>query len=546
MSPPLTIALWRVFRQCCACLLGIFLVLMSIEARAATGIPFSIALSEPVTVTGTPRIQLNVGGVTRYATYASGSGTATLTFTYATQAGDVDLDGIAVSSPIDLNGGSITDLAGNALSSLTFTVPNTAGIKVNYPAVAMDFINSDYILSGTHFSTLPSFLTAAGGGFSRSSVATYYDASGVLQTAASGVPRFDYDPVTHAAKGILIEDSRTNYLIYSNTFTDSSWVKANATITINAAVSPDGTSDASLINETFANSPFFIAQNYAAVLGTTYTLSIYAKASTATVIQLLGGGTPFGLTMYANFDLSAGTVSFQASSVLSSSITPVGNGWYRCAIVGTAIASSSVNTFVIALANNTPLAARVPAYSGSGRGAYIFGAQMEAGTFASTYIPHASASITRQADTLTIPTGAWLNATTGSVVTQSNSSGMSSAKFPGLFDVNLSGTERFGGYYGVSGNSVVAEQRSSGTSRVASRNGSFTGIELKAAMAFDATGPHLSTNGSGASASSAGGFPPSVSTLKLGWFDDRLNGTLSSFRYYPARVADAQLQLLTQ
>ena len=69
-------------------------------------------MSEAVTVTGTPRIAVDVG-VSRYATYTSGSGSAALVFTYAMVAGDVDLDGVSLSSPIDLNGGTITDLNGN-------------------------------------------------------------------------------------------------------------------------------------------------------------------------------------------------------------------------------------------------------------------------------------------------------------------------------------------------------------------------------------------------------------------------------------------------
>jgi hypothetical protein len=171
-----------------------------------------VTLSEAVTVTGSPRLAVDVGGATRYATFTSGSGTNTLTFTYTTQAGDVDLDGIAVSAPIDLNGGTIKDGAGND-ASLTFTLPTTSGIKVNYPSVGMDFVadaDGRYTLNGTVYNDLPSFLTAAGGSFTRASVGTYFDSSGVMQTATNNTPRFDYDPVTHIAKGLLFEESRTN------------------------------------------------------------------------------------------------------------------------------------------------------------------------------------------------------------------------------------------------------------------------------------------------------------------------------------------------
>lgn len=105
-------------------------VFFSLPAHAATSIPFTINLSENVTVTGTPRIQLDVGGVTRYANYTSGSGTNALVFTYTMVSGDVDNDGVVLSSPIQLNGGTIKDAAGNN-ATLTFTVPNTSNVRVN-------------------------------------------------------------------------------------------------------------------------------------------------------------------------------------------------------------------------------------------------------------------------------------------------------------------------------------------------------------------------------------------------------------------------------
>jgi hypothetical protein len=105
------------------------LCLLSSRGLAAS-VTFTVTASEPVTVTGTPRIAINVGGVTRYANYVSTSGSA-MTFAYQVQAGDFDADGISIDAPqIDLNGATITDLAGNPLSSLSFTAPNTSNLKV--------------------------------------------------------------------------------------------------------------------------------------------------------------------------------------------------------------------------------------------------------------------------------------------------------------------------------------------------------------------------------------------------------------------------------
>ena len=83
-----------------------------------------------VSVTGTPRIELTLDSGTVFADFASGSGTTALVFNYSVQAGDLDTDGIALTSPIDLNGGAIEDAGGNA-AVLTFTPPTLTGVLVD-------------------------------------------------------------------------------------------------------------------------------------------------------------------------------------------------------------------------------------------------------------------------------------------------------------------------------------------------------------------------------------------------------------------------------
>ena len=105
------------------------LCLLATPASAAT-VSFTITASEPVVVTGTPRIAIDVGGVTRYATYLGGTGTTALIFSYAVQPGDFDANGIALVSPLQLNGGTIADGAGNPVASLPFTLPDTSALNV--------------------------------------------------------------------------------------------------------------------------------------------------------------------------------------------------------------------------------------------------------------------------------------------------------------------------------------------------------------------------------------------------------------------------------
>lgn len=103
---------------------------------AGTSIPIEIAFSNPVTVTGTPRLALGTTPTTRYADFSAGSGTSTLTFSYTVVAGDTsaDLD-YASGSALELNGGSIKDTAtGTQDAILVLATPGTASLGAARPS----------------------------------------------------------------------------------------------------------------------------------------------------------------------------------------------------------------------------------------------------------------------------------------------------------------------------------------------------------------------------------------------------------------------------
>jgi hypothetical protein len=111
---------------------------------------FTVAFSESVTITGTPRLTLTVGTQTRFANYLSmtDSRTALFRYTVASSATDFDTDGIAVATTLDLNSGSISDLATNALTNLNFSAPTLTSVLVAQPAAAPT-IDSITATSGT-------------------------------------------------------------------------------------------------------------------------------------------------------------------------------------------------------------------------------------------------------------------------------------------------------------------------------------------------------------------------------------------------------------
>lgn len=527
---------WAIF------LATLTMLLIAYDARAALTIPLTVNLSETVTVTGTPRITVDVGGTTRYATYTSGSGSSTLTFTLSPQAGDVDLDGITVSSPIDLNGGSIKDTAGND-ATLTFTPPNTAGIKINYPSLSMDFVtdaDGRYTLNGTAYNDLTSFLSASGGTFSRASVGTYYDSTGVLQTASSGTPRFDWDPVTHAAKGILIEESRTNLIKHGDDFTVSPWANAvgGTSTRVNSNVS--FYAYAGVITATSSGGG--LRQAIGGLSAQKYVWSFYIESanSTALVFRLENGGAAYGTYCGVTFNPSTGTFS-SSLGYINASAKPMGSGWFVKLELPTASGGLQANLEI--LANNGDIFKYATP-------------QLEQGSFATSYIPTTSAAVTRSADILSVPTaGAWFNAASGAIFSESSF-------------LNFTSTTAMDTAYALwgSGNTRMVTGRRIGGSASASELAFYvqdSGVDqawLRSSSAVLGSSPVKFSSAYAANsfahqtaslslATDTLGSVPLVTSFFIGsqnGISSFLNGNIRSLKYYPARVTDAQLQLLTQ
>ena len=101
---------------------------------AGQSLDFTVTYDEAVVVAsdgGTPRLILEVGGATRYATYVSGSGSASLTFRHRVLPGDLDGDGIALSAVIDLDGGTMQDAVGNSAGLVLNGIASTHGVLVD-------------------------------------------------------------------------------------------------------------------------------------------------------------------------------------------------------------------------------------------------------------------------------------------------------------------------------------------------------------------------------------------------------------------------------
>ena len=214
----------------------------------------------------------------------------------------------------------------------------------------------------------------------------------IKEVITNNIPRIDYstgEPV------LLVEPQRTNLLLRSQEFDNASWLKLRLNVSgtppwVNIGVSPDGTlTSKKIIANTQNNLHSIYVGSTSTVTATTYTLSCFAKQSG---VQYLLMFTNLDSSRRVNFDLANGVTSYIGANILSTNIEDYGNGWYRCSLTFT----STVNNFRldIGLGTNTDFA-----FVGNDiDGVEIWGAQLEAGSYATSYIPTTSATVTRNQD----------------------------------------------------------------------------------------------------------------------------------------------------
>jgi hypothetical protein len=208
-------------------------------------------------------------------------------------------------------------------------------------------------------------------------------------------PRVDFS--LGGCPNLLLEPQRTNLVTWSEDLTNAAWTKLSSTITANSTTSPSGIANADTFLADGTSSSHLVQTNSISVVsGTTYTSVIYAKKNTNNFLQIISASSTGG--MFANFDLNngvVGSVGTITGSNPTSSITNVGNGWYRCTMTYTPNATTSaVHSYAIV---SSASAARVEINSLS-TSVFLWGAQIELGAFPTTYIPTTSASVTRNAD----------------------------------------------------------------------------------------------------------------------------------------------------
>jgi hypothetical protein len=381
----------------------------------------------------------------------------------------------------------------------------------------------------------------------RATTATRFNSAGLIESVASGVPRLDYytSGGTAGCPALLVEPSAQNVLLQSETF-NTSWTLvglnafgsgsvANSTGTTD----PFGGTNSDYIQENASSGTHIILQTPAGqVSGTTYTFSCFVKSAERTQVNFLnnaGGGAN------ATFNLSAGTATLGIG--VSALIQNYGNGWYRCILTYTPTATVNFNVQV-RLAD----ASGNTSYTGTGTsGLYIFGAQLETGSVATSYIPTTAAAVTRNADVinLTGSVSGCIGQTEGTIYAEVNL--MANAAERRIISVT-SGSEAQRIIIWTLGTTLFVSFNAATSINL----GAFPIGALKIAVGYTISGGSttysISTNGAAVTTGTAAAGPTGLNQINLGTSATGtlgLNDRIRSAAIYTSRLSNAELIALS-
>ena len=472
---------------------------------------------------------------------------------------------------VDLSAGTITLTSGTILgSSITsvgngwyrVTITDTISASPTFLAICLSDSGTPTLLLGrpTYLGNGTGSIQIWGAQLEQRSTVTAYQVTTtqpvtnyipVLETAASGVARFDHNPVTFESLGLLIEEQRTNLLTYSEQFDNAAWTKNNATITTNTIVAPDGTlTGDKFVEGTIADAIACARTGLSFTAANTFTG--YAKAGENRYVFMRCFAS---IGNYGNvtFDLQTGVIT-QTNSVgvvtATGSITNVGNGWYRLSVTVSST-SSVINIIGFVMSNtatptfNTAGVLATP-YTGNGfNGVYLWGAQLEAGAFATSYIPTVASQVTRAADSASM-TGtnfsSWYNQAQGTLYVDFVGANPSSAVV-GIVSVGANSN-----YIDIrTGSFLTSVTLNGGTQQTGipmatySANTSFRGVTAYQSNDFAAA-----ANG-GTVGTDSVGLVPTANTLYLASTIGIIPSscTIKKIAYYPIRLSNTNLQALT-
>jgi hypothetical protein len=411
--------------------------------------------------------------------------------------------------------------------------------------------------------------------FTRSTTATYINSSGyvtLMGAAATNDPtkaRFNYDPTTLAPLGLLIEGAATNLTKYSETFTNAYWntTANNVTAADSVATSPTGVAlTASTLTEiagTVSRHVHQVTGEFTPAASTAYTMSCFVKQPTSNAIryvQLTFWSAGFGLTAYMNYDLQAGTVGTGGAGITASSITAYPNGWYRITARANSVAVPGASGFQLGF-STTSGAVRTESYTASAplKSIQLFGAQVEVGSGATSYISTGASQVTRNADHCTIPTSSFISSNpypqTLFVDCIPNTPSGGFLDIVRIFDRTVGGTFSYGTeiyYYNASTMTISRKIAASTNTERSFASGLTYGTRHKLALSIDASS--FSGSYDGVASLGVATAPTALATvathLGVGCSGDSapnavMFGTIRQIKFWPSALSQSQINTLT-
>lgn len=389
----------------------------------------------------------------------------------------------------------------------------------------------------------------AGITFTRASTAWAYNSSGVLTAATTNTPRFDYDPATLTARGLLIEEARTN--LVPGTMTGGTYWTALGTVIAAGSAAPDGTTNAATLTENASGVTSYGANIVSTVTITgsaATTASIFVKPGTCTFFRLIlaDAVTPtIGAQAYYNLSTgAAGTTGTQsgAPTGVSATISAAGGGWYRCTLTGTLGAAT---TGVILL---RMVSADATTTDTGSKALSLWQPQIEVGAFATSPILTTTAAVARAADVATInPLGSWFSAAAGTAMVEASLIGTAASR--NILSVSDNTANELYQISTTAGGVLQFVVTDGGVSQAAIGSGvtATAGTTFKAAATYALNDFAACANG-GTVGTDASGSLPTVDRAYLAASATGANPAtiyLRRLRIYDRRLASATLQVIT-
>jgi hypothetical protein len=384
--------------------------------------------------------------------------------------------------------------------------------------------------------------------FTRASTGTFFDSAGVLQSAAINAPRFDYNPSTLAAQGLLIEESRTNG-IRNNTMVGAV-AGTPGTLPTNWSVSGLGTLTQQVVGTGTSNGVTYIdirfsgttsttqvrilseiQNNIAASNGQSWALSYWTALVGGSLTNITGSGTTINL-----FDSTPTFLSVLTGPNLNTtaSLTRVSAAG-TIATVGTAFVQPQLFlNFSSGVAIDVTLRIGLP--------------QLEQGAFATSVIPTTTTALTRAADVASVNTlSPWYNATAGTLFAEFSIPATTASRSQATFGDGTANERMI-----ISNNTSLAGTAwrivDGGVDQADINNaGSFANnATVKVAGAY-AVNDFATSQGGGTVGTDTSGTLPTVTTLYLGsnGAAQYASSYLRRITYYPRRLSNAELQAIT-